>query len=236
MNKPLWLLAAFLGCGGGSTTAPRLLDEPISHSQLADDDRFVPAYGKPELQKALIAERGAEATGERAVGELQARQGESTRVADEDRLRVAMADLAVRRRFIVSLEACEAEGRWCPPRLDEPTFGFDPDPDQVTPPPVDAPLRFDLESWRTLAAELHGRACACRTMTCVDAMGVAIDQLERQSREDQDGRARAKLEPKPVPEVQGDEPASLSITRARECLFRLRGKSAHGRRARPESS
>jgi hypothetical protein len=30
--------------------------------------------------------------------------------------------------------------------------------------------------------------------------------------------------------VQGDEAASLSLTRARECLFRLRGKA---RRTRP---
>ena len=75
---------------------------------------------------------------------------------------------------------------------------------------AELPLRFDLESWQKVAAELHGRACACRTIACVDSMGVAIDQLE----------------PRPMPEVRGDEVASQSITRARECLFRLRGKKA----------
>jgi hypothetical protein len=28
-----------------------------------------------------------------------------------------------------------------------------------------------------------------------------------------------------MPQVRGDEAATVSITRARECLFRLRGKS-----------
>jgi hypothetical protein len=218
MNKPLWLLAAFLGCGGSRGTPARLPAEPGRHSELADDARYVPSYGKPELQQALIAERGAEATGERVVGELQARQGETTSLAEEDQLRVALADLAVRRRFIASLEACEADGQWCPPRLDDPAFAFDPDPDRPTAPPVEAALQFDLASWRTLAAELHGRACACRTIHCVDAIGAAIDQLE----------------PKPLPEVQGDDAATLSITRARECLFRLRGKSVHARVPRSE--
>nr|MDQ3366399.1 hypothetical protein [Myxococcota bacterium] len=126
-----------------------------------------------------------------------------------DQLRVARADLAVRRRFIAALEACERAGRWCPPRLDDPAWAFDPDPDRPVAPPLDAPLRFDVASWRTIALELFGRACACRTLGCVDSVGVAIDQLE----------------PRPMPAVQGDEAASLSITRARECLFRLRGKT-----------
>jgi hypothetical protein len=72
-----------------------------------------------------------------------------------------------------------------------------------------AALRFDLDSWRGLAAELHGRACACRTLACVDSVGIAIDQLET----------------RPMPEVQSDDAATTAITRARECLFRLRGKA-----------
>ena len=203
--RPAWVWLAFLGCSGGASR-PRPTDpaEPVL-GQLADEDLYKPSYGKPELQRALITERGAEATGERLVTELEAS------AASDDRLRVAVADLAIRRRFIASLEACERSGQACPPRLDDPTWAFDPDPDGGPQAPrIDAPLRFDLESWQKVAAELHGRACACRTIACVDSMGVAIDQLE----------------PRAMPEVQGDEVASQSITRARECLFRLRGKKA----------
>ena len=123
-------------------------------------------------------------------------------------MRFARADLAVRRRFIQSLEACQAAGRACPPRLDDPVWSFDPD--GTADPRLDAPLRFDLAGWQRVASELHGRACACRTQACVDSMQVAIDDLER----------------RPMPEVQGDEDASRSITWARECLYRLRGKVA----------
>jgi len=85
---------------------------------------------------------------------------------------------------------------------------------------VTATLRFDLESWRALAAELHGRACACRTLACVDSVGVAIDQLET----------------RPMPQVASDDAAATAITRARECLFRLRGKSAMRTAAAPAAS
>ena len=89
-----------------------------------------------------------------------------------------------------------------------------PVPAAPTQHPLDepSPLPFDEESWRKFAAELHGRACACRTIAYVDGVGVAIDQLE----------------PRPMLQVQGDEAASLSITRALECLYRLRGKVARG--------
>jgi hypothetical protein len=164
----------------------------------------VPTYGKPELQKALIAERAAEAVGERVVSELSAKPGA------DDRLHVAIADLAVRRQFIKNLEACESQGRYCPPRLDDPPWPYDIDSDQqFAPPPVDSPVRFDVDSWRVLANELFGRACACRTMQCIDSMSVALNRLEK----------------RPMPDVQGDEAASASITRARECLTRLRGKA-----------
>jgi len=203
------VLAVTWGCAGGRAAGPPP-SEPgdATHSALADDDTFQPSYGKPELSRALINERGLEAGAERQLGDLEARPSDP---ATDDQVRVASADLAVRRRFIASLEACEATGRWCPPRLDDPAWAFDPDPDgdRRVEPPVTAVLRFDLESWRTLAAELHGRACACRTLACVDSLGVAIDQLE--------GR--------PMPAVQGDDAASTSLTRARECLFRLRGRA-----------
>ncbi len=206
--RPAWVLGTFLAaCGGGGPA--RVPDQPIGTSaRLADDDQFVPTYGKPELQRALIAERGAEATGERQVREIEALVAAGSTQAGADRLRVALVDLAVRRRFISTLEACESHGQWCPPRLDDPPWMFDPDPDAAGAPPLEAPLRFDVESWRAVAAELHGRACACRTMGCIDSLNVAIENLEK----------------RPMATVQGDDAASLSVTRARECLFRLRGK------------
>jgi len=166
----------------------------------------VPPYGQPELQKALIAERAAEVTAERRLAEIEQRANDR---AGQDRWIVATADLAVRRRFITTLEICEVDGRYCPPRLDDPPWSFDPDPDTPIAPPVTAALEFGLDGWRALAAELHGRACACRTLACIDSVGAAIDQLER----------------RPSAEVQGDEAASASVTRARECLFRLRGRA-----------
>lgn len=182
-------------------------EDPAARSQLADEDRYVPAYGKADITRALIAERGAEATAERVAGELEAKDPRDA--ATDDRLLVVLADLAVRRRFIASLEACEASGRWCPPRLDDPAWAFELDADPPRDPPLDAAVRFDLASWQKVTAELHGRACACRTMLCVDSVGVAIDQLE----------------PRPMREVQGDDAATVAITRARECLYRLRGKA-----------
>ena len=211
MSAPCLVLLALppllIACAGAGAVRPPPADpDDTPHSALADEDAYRPAYGKPELQKALIAERGAEATAERKLAELQARPSDTL---IDDQVRVATADLAVRRRFIATLEQCEAAGRACPPRLDDPPWAFDPDPDHPTEPPMTATLRFDLYGWRGLAAELHGRACACRTLGCVDSVGVAIDQLEDHT----------------APPVQGDEPATVSITRARECLFRLRGKS-----------
>jgi hypothetical protein len=181
-------------------------DDPQRPSEFANEDHHVPSYGKPELQRALIAARAHEASGEKRVAELEAQDAD---VATDDRLRVALADLAVQRRFIAALEACESTNRHCPPRLDDPPWAFDPDPDNTSAPPLTAALRFDVDSWRVVATELHGRACACRTIACVDSLGVAIE----------------KLELRPMPEVQGDEVATVSITRARECLFRLRGKT-----------
>jgi hypothetical protein len=212
--RPLGLIAAFLAaCGGGSARTPHGTDPGApATGDFAEEDRYVPSYSKSDLQRALEKERGAEASAERLVADLEATD------ATDDRRRVAAADLAVRRNFIASLEACESSGRQCPPRLDDPPWAFDPDPGGELAPPITATLRFDLGSWRTLTAELHGRACACRTISCVDSVGVAIDQLE----------------PRPMPDVQGDEEASRSLTRARECLFRLRGRHASFRAVRNE--
>ncbi|HEY0194522.1 MAG TPA: hypothetical protein VGC42_25595, partial [Kofleriaceae bacterium] len=126
----------------------------------------------------------------------------------DDQLRVARADLAVRTRFIATLEACDATHRLCPPRLDDPAWSYDPE--DARPPPLTAPLRFDVASWQAIAAELDGRACACRTQRCVDSLGAVIDQLEA----------------RPMREVQGDDAATASLTAARGCLYKLRGEVA----------
>jgi hypothetical protein len=201
--RPVWVVFAFLGCGGNTTARPAPSGPAkVDNGMFAEEALFQPAYSKAELERALIAERGAEAKEERILTELEAKD------AAEDRLRVARADLAVRRRFIQSLEACQTSGQACPPRLDDPPWAFDPDPDSPLAPKIDTPLRFDLETWQKIAREMHGRACACRTISCVESVSVAIDQLEA----------------KPTLEVQGDYGASESIMWARECLFRLRGK------------
>lgn len=215
-SRLTWAAALLMvagGCGGGDATRPPAASpapprdpEP---STLADEDRVQPPYGKPELQKALSGERVLEVTAERQVSELEDLLARQPDPAIADQLYLARADLAVRRRFVATLAACDADGRWCPPRLDDPPWAYALDADPSTEPPVTTALRFDLDSWRALAGELHGRACACRTLGCVDSVGVAIDRLEL----------------RPMPQVRGDETASVSITHARECLFRLRGKS-----------
>ncbi len=202
--KWLALLLAFTACKTGSTQGPPADEITYASTELPDEDVYKPAYDHAELSHALSAERGAEASLEVRVRGLEEK-------GDYDQLRIAAADLAVRRRFIAALEACEASGRVCPPRLDDPPWSFDIEAD--VDPKLDAHLRFDLDSWRKIAAELHGRACACRTVACIDSMFVAI----------------ARLETRPMPDVEADEAASLSITRARECLYRLRGLRAMSR-------
>ena len=194
--RPLALVLAFVSCRHGST--PKSQDtETITHSSAFGDDDFKPTYGKPELQRTIAAERAAVTAAEKKVGELE---------TDSDAQLVAQQDLAVRRRFVAALEACDGSGRVCPPRLDEPAWSYDADKDAD--PKLDATLRFDVESWRKVAAELHGRACACRTLSCTETIGVAIERLET----------------RPMPDVQSDDAAALSIVRARDCLYRLRGK------------
>ncbi|MBA2544250.1 MAG: hypothetical protein H0V17_31690 [Deltaproteobacteria bacterium] len=217
--RPLWTVGAFLiACGGGSGAGRSGPVESGTIAKLAEDDQLVPTYDKADLQRALIAERGAEATAERQIRDIEALVAAGSTSAGTDRLRVALVDLAVRRRFIATLETCETQGRWCPPRLDDPVWVYDPSGED--PVPLDAAQRFDLDSWRTITTELHGRACACRTQVCVDGVDVALAQLE--------GR--------PMRAVQDDDAAIQSVTRARECLFRLRGKKLFRvDRALPES-
>jgi hypothetical protein len=198
--RRLALLLAIVGCKTGSAPRGGAADEVTYHgaSTMSDDDLYKPSYDKDELGRALTAERTAAAAAEQRLRELEDK-------GDYDQVRVAGTDLAVRKRFIASLAACSATGQACPPRLDDPAWSFDLEAD--VDPKLDTPLRFDLASWRSVAAELHGRACACRTSTCVDSMFVAIDRLEK----------------RPMREVQDDELASTSIVRARDCLYRLRG-------------
>ncbi len=214
-------IAVVTGCGPHVATMPPVtpLPAPLPATVLATPDDYQPSYGKPELERALIAERGVEAALETKIAQMQvnldAQLDHVVAQTIDDEVRAATADLAVRRQFIAMLEACERDGQLCPPRLDEPAWSFDPESDSADP-PLDAALRFDLADWQTIAAELHGRACACRTLACVDSMGVAIDRLET----------------RPMHDVRGDETASESITRARQCLFRLRGRAGKVR-ARP---
>lgn len=201
--RTLLCLVLAAACGG-STPPPQHAgagDTGITtHNQLAGEDEYQPSYNKPDLEKALITERAAEATGEKAVMDADFK-------GDDDAKRAATADLAVRRRFIASLENCQSEGRDCPPRLDEPAWTYDASSDAD--PKLDTPLRFDLDDWQKVTAELHGRACACRTAACVASMDAAIDTLET----------------RPMKEVRADEASSLSVTRARECLTRLGGRA-----------
>lgn len=167
-----------------------------------DDDAVPPPYGHDELARVLEAERAALA---HQADDVAAREADP---APDDGLPGALADLAVHRRFVASLEACAGSGRRCPPRLDDPPWSYDPD--GLADPKLDHPLRFDLADWRELAGELHGRACACRTRACVESLFVAIDVLGA----------------RPMPDVAGDDTAVASLTRARECLSRLGGRVA----------
>src|SRR5512139_474683 len=126
--RPVWLLVAFLAaCGGGSTSRPPSTDPGASTpGEFAEPDRFVPSYPKSDLSRALQKERGAEAAAERAVADLEVN-------GTPDQLRVAAADLAVRQQFIATLEACEATGETCPPRLDDPPWAFEPDSSAAPP-------------------------------------------------------------------------------------------------------
>jgi hypothetical protein len=191
-------------CGHGAASQPPVA--PVGPAgELAPDDEPPPTYGRAEIQSALTYERGVESALLRQLEELDA--------ADDDSRRgEVVADLAVRRRAIAILERCDANGRMCPPRLDVPNWEHPVDADRD--PTLDVPLRFDLDGWRKVASELHWRACGCRTAQCIESVEVAI----------------ADLEVRPMTDVQQDDTALISIVRARECLMRLAGKRALGKR------
>src|SRR5687768_10586981 len=116
----LALLLALTACKSGGAAKPD--DVTSTTSGLADDDVYKPSYTKAELDEALTSERASEAAAAARVQQLE--DG-----GDYDQLRIAAADLAVRRRFIASLEACHAGGMTCPPRLDEPAWSYDVEAD-----------------------------------------------------------------------------------------------------------
>lgn len=193
------LVLALAACSHASGPAASPTEPSGPHATFTAEDEPSPPYEREAVSKALIVERAAEVRGEREVADAEDS-------GDADRLIAARADLAVRRRFIATLELCEAEGRRCPPRLDEPPWPHPVDSDAD--PKLDVPLRFDPVSWHNVTAELHGRACVCRTLACVDSMEATL----------------ARLETRPVDDVQRDETAAVELTAARDCLMRLRGK------------
>lgn len=200
------ILLVVASCGSRTPATVEPTPDPpapaeASTTTFAEEDRLVPIYGAADLSRARSTERAAEASAERAITELELRGASPLELA------AARADLAVRRRYIAALDACEESQRQCPPRLDDPPLAFDPAGESA--PRLDVPLRFDLAAWRVVAVDVYGRACACRTVACIDATMLGI----------------AWLESRPTREVLADDTATLSLTRARQCLYRLRGKT-----------
>ena len=182
------LLLALAACGPGAPPQAGTGADVITYhkAELSDDDEPPPKYHRSDLEDVLEAERAKVAA-----------------MSDEDR-----DNILVRKRFIETLELCKATGTSCPPRIDEPAWTFEADSD--TDPKLENPLRFDVDGWRKVSTELHGRACACRTIGCIDTLEVAIQRLEV----------------RPMPDVQSDDFAAIEIVRARDCLARLRGRHA----------
>src|SRR4051794_16218863 len=122
--RVLPLVLALIACKTASSPTGTGAQDITTHTALADDDggEPPPSYTKADVQKALIAERGAEASAETKVNELEA-------AGDMDAFRTAQDDLAVRRRFISILETCEATDHYCPPRLDDPAWPYAVDSD-----------------------------------------------------------------------------------------------------------
>jgi hypothetical protein len=183
----LLLALALAACGSTTPQAGTGADVITYHkAELSEDDEPPPKYHRSDLDDVLEAERAKVAA-----------------MSDEDR-----DNILVRKRFIETLELCKATGTNCPPRIDEPAWTFEADSD--VDPKLETPLRFDVDSWRKVSTELHGRACACRTIGCIDTLEVAIQRLEV----------------RPMPDVQSDDFAATEIVRARDCLARLRGRHA----------
>ena len=90
------LLMVAGGCGGAAPAGPSTAPPPpppkdATHSALADEDTYQPPYSKPELQKALSAERVLEVTAERKVNELEDLLARQPDTALADQLHAALA-------------------------------------------------------------------------------------------------------------------------------------------------
>lgn len=184
--RSLPLLLALGACGPGTPPQAGTGADVITYhkAEMSDDEEPPPKYHRSDLEDVLDAERAKVAA-----------------MSEEDR-----DNILVRKRFIETLELCKATGTYCPPRIDDPVLAFDVDGDSD--PKLESPLRFDVDSWRKVSTELHGRACACRTVGCIDTLEVAIQRLEV----------------RPMPDVQSDDLAAVEIVRARDCLARLGGR------------
>lgn len=185
---------------GGSSEATADPNLATHEGFLADDDGASPRYSRADLDKAIAGEHAALDAADAQLATLAAD------ARPDDAAAALLADRGVRARFVTWLEACRDGGKSCPPRLDERPFTYDLASDKD--PKLDVPLRFDLADWRLMTAELHERACACRTLTCVDALDAVANALEA----------------RPMPQVTADDAAIASLTRARMCLMRLRGR------------
>lgn len=197
---PALLVPALLVSCGGSQSSERYVEPTVIGQIDPESTEVQPTYGRQEMERVLVEERQAHTTAAAVLASLMEQRGKSVEIA------LKLADLQVQERYLESLEACRARGVWCPPKLG---MAWTIREDQDVPVSLDAEARFDLASWRKLAAELWARGCDCRSMTCVDAMTQTIDALEAQ----------------PTPEVQGDHEAAAAVTGARTCLWRLRGKA-----------
>ena len=189
--------------GGERFVEPTTRVEPVD----AESTEVHPAYGRADMERVLAEERRAQADGAAALDALMQQKGKAVEIAQ------ALADQGVRQRYLDALESCRDHGVWCPPRLGLSWTILDGEAE--VPVSLEAELRFDVASWRKLTRELWARGCDCRSMRCVDAMTRTIDTLEA----------------RPTPEVQGDHEASVGLTGARTCLWRLRGKA--GQRVLP---
>jgi hypothetical protein len=213
--RALALVAVLSACGGttsvsgaGATQpAGAGAGQPVSDPNLATHDVFLTEddvapsrYGRTDLDRVIAAEHAALDTADAALATL------ANDPKPDDALAGALADRGVRQRFVATLESCRDSNRRCPPRLEDRPFTYDLASDKD--PKLDVPLRFDLEDWRNVTAELNERACACRTLACVDALDAAMNALET----------------RPMPQVSEDDAAATSLTRARACAMRLRGR------------
>lgn len=203
MLRPLFFALAISSAACGGAQPSERFVEPQSRPDPIDPEatEVTPSYGRAEIERVLGEERRAQADGKAAIEALQTQRGKAVELA------LALADQGVRERYLETLETCRDHRMWCPPRLGL-SWTFHDDSADV-PVSLESELRFDLQSWRKLSAELWARGCDCRTMQCVDAMTHTIDVLES----------------RPLAEVQGDHEASTAVTGARTCLWRLRGKA-----------